>query len=144
MGVLVYSCSGSSNVAQLANHIAVRLDRAGLAQMSCIVGVGGGVRALLKKAHSGKPIVIIDGCPLACGETVLEAEGIAPERVVRLHERGLRKRQHVDFDEAERDRVYGELLTELAPLLSESDPDLAPLIEAELEGLRAEPAAAPA
>lgn len=38
---LVYACSGCSNVAQLANTIAVRLDRAGLAEMSCIAGVGG-------------------------------------------------------------------------------------------------------
>ena len=29
---LVYSCSGCSNVAQLANTLAVRLDRAGLAE----------------------------------------------------------------------------------------------------------------
>ncbi|WP_317850995.1 MULTISPECIES: putative zinc-binding protein, partial [unclassified Pseudomonas] len=40
---LVYSCSGCSNVAQLANTVALRLDRAGLAEMSCIVGVGGHV-----------------------------------------------------------------------------------------------------
>ncbi|HAQ85985.1 MAG TPA: zinc-binding protein, partial [Pseudomonas sp.] len=40
---LVYACSGCSNVAQLANTLAVRLDRAGLAEMSCIAGVGGRV-----------------------------------------------------------------------------------------------------
>ena len=28
---LVYSCSGCSNVAQLCNHLAVRLDRSGVA-----------------------------------------------------------------------------------------------------------------
>ena len=65
--MLVYSCSGSSNVAQLANYIAVRLDRLGLAEMSCIAGVGGDVRALVRKATSGQPVVIIDGCPLRPG-----------------------------------------------------------------------------
>ena len=40
---LVYSCSGCSDVAQLANEVAVRLDHAGHAEMSCIAGVGGGV-----------------------------------------------------------------------------------------------------
>jgi uncharacterized metal-binding protein len=34
---LVYACSGSSNVAQRANAIAVRLDRSGLAEMSEIL-----------------------------------------------------------------------------------------------------------
>ena len=40
---LVYSCSGCSSAAQMANQLAVRLDREGLAEMSCIAGVGGGV-----------------------------------------------------------------------------------------------------
>ena len=38
---LVYSCSGCSSAAQLANHLAVRLDRDERAEMSCIAGVGG-------------------------------------------------------------------------------------------------------
>ncbi|TAK94969.1 MAG: zinc-binding protein, partial [Aquabacterium sp.] len=40
---LVYACSGCSSAAQLANHLAVRLDREGIAEMSCIAGVGGRV-----------------------------------------------------------------------------------------------------
>ena len=56
---LVYSCSGCSNVAQLANALAVRLDREGLAEMSCIAGVGGRVPALVSKARSGRPILAI-------------------------------------------------------------------------------------
>ena len=94
---LVYACSGSSNVAQLANAIAVRLDRTGLAEMSCIAGVGGGVKPLVRKATSGRRIVAIDGCPLGCCEKALALHGVSADQVVRLHERGLRKRQHVDF-----------------------------------------------
>jgi uncharacterized metal-binding protein len=63
---LVYSCSGCSNVAQLANSLALRLDRACLAEMSCIAGVGGHVPALVNKAKSGRLIVALDGCPLHC------------------------------------------------------------------------------
>ena len=40
---IVYSCSGCSSAAQLANHVALRLDRCGAAEMSCIAGVGGDV-----------------------------------------------------------------------------------------------------
>ena len=40
---LVYSCSGCSSAAQMANYLAVQLDRKGVAEMSCIVGVGGNV-----------------------------------------------------------------------------------------------------
>ena len=38
---LIYSCSGCSDVAQLANNTAVALDHAGEFEMSCISGVGG-------------------------------------------------------------------------------------------------------
>jgi uncharacterized metal-binding protein len=103
--MLVYACSGSSNVAQLANYLAVRLDRLGLAEMSCIVGVGGNVKPLVHKATRGLSIIAIDGCPLGCTEQVLRAKGIEPDVLVRLHERGLRKRQHTDFDTEERERV---------------------------------------
>lgn len=60
---LVYSCSGCSNVAQGANRLAVRLDREGLAEMSCIAGVGAGVFPIVRIAKSGRPILAIDGCP---------------------------------------------------------------------------------
>ena len=52
---LVYSCSGCSSAAQMANQLAIRLDREGLAEMSCIAGVGGGVPGLVKTARSGRP-----------------------------------------------------------------------------------------
>lgn len=129
---LVYSCSGSSNVAQLANYIAVRLDRLGIAEMSCIAGVGGDVRALVKKATAGRPVLAIDGCPLGCCEQVLAAKGVAPERSIRLHEIGLKKRQHVDFDPEEREFVFRRVLEELAPALLDADPSLRPRIAAAL------------
>lgn len=129
--MLVYSCSGSSNVAQLANHLAVRLDRLGLAEMSCIVGVGGDVKPLVHKATRGNPIIAFDGCPLGCVEKVLAAKGIEPDIMIRLHERGLRKVQHTDFDEAEREQIFAEILTELAPRLIAERPELAePIREA--------------
>ncbi len=123
--MLVYSCSGASNVAQLANHLAVRLDRLGIAEMSCIVGVGGDVKPLVHKATRGLPIIAIDGCPLGCAERVLAAKGITPEVMIRLHERGLRKVQHTDFDAAEREAVFLDVLAELRPRLVAERPELA-------------------
>ena len=58
---IVYSCSGCSSAAQLANHVALRLDRCGAAEMSCIAGVGGDVPHLMKTARSGRPIIALDG-----------------------------------------------------------------------------------
>jgi uncharacterized metal-binding protein len=103
---LVYSCSGCSSAAQLANHAAVRLDREGHAEMSCIAGLGGDVPSLLRKAHDAvkdqRPIVAIDGCVLACAKKTLARHGIATSRHVELWRLGVRKRLHEDFsaDEA--------------------------------------------
>ena len=86
--------------------------------MSCIAGVGGDVRPLVRKAKSGRVIVAIDGCPLGCCEASLRRHGIEPTRTVRLHDRGLRKRPHVDFEHEERERVIAELLVELHDVLA--------------------------
>lgn len=118
-GPIVYSCSGSSNVAQLANAVAVRIDRLGLAEMSCIAGVGGGVKALVRTAQSGRPIVAIDGCPLGCCQASLAARGVQPDHLVRLHERGLRKRRHTDFDPEETEAHVGEIVAELRSVLAD-------------------------
>ncbi len=78
----VYSCSGASSAAQMANHIAVKLDRLTVAEMSCIAGVGGDVKALVRTAKSGRPIIALDGCPLHCAVHILERHGPKPDMFV--------------------------------------------------------------
>lgn len=102
---LVYACSGCSSAAQLANHVALQLDRRGVAEMSCIAGVGGDVPHLLKTAQSGRPVVVLDGCPLECARSCLARHSIAPDRHYLMHEMGVKKRSHEDFDAQEAARV---------------------------------------
>lgn len=95
---LVYACSGASSAAQMANHLAVRLDRLKVAEMSCIAGVGGDVKPLVRTAKSGRPIIALDGCPLQCAAKILQRHGIAVGKHVDLSEWGVPKRKHEDFD----------------------------------------------
>lgn len=106
---IVYACSGCSSAAQLANFVAVRLDRTGLAEMSCIAGVGGDVPSLLKTARSGRPIVALDGCPLVCVKSCLARHGIAPDQHHQLQTYGVRKRQHEDFDPDQAQQVLAQV-----------------------------------
>lgn len=106
---LVYSCSGCSSAAQMANYLALQLDRRGVAEMSCIAGVGGGVKKLVKTARSGRPIIAIDGCPLACVKACLKNHSIEPTVHTDLSKWGVAKRQHEDFDKAEADGVLEDL-----------------------------------
>lgn len=94
---IVYSCSGASSAAQMANHIAVKLDRLKVAEMSCIAGVGGDVKPLVRTAKSGRPIIALDGCPLHCAAQVLKRHGLTADKHYDLSKMGVKKRQHEDF-----------------------------------------------
>lgn len=106
---LVYSCSGCSNLAQLANDLALRLDRDGLAEMSCIAGVGGNVPALVKKACSGRQIIALDGCHLHCVQGCLANHGVKATHEVTLTEYGLKKRYRQDAPVQDFEMLYEEL-----------------------------------
>lgn len=121
---LVYSCSGCSSAAQLANQVALRLDRKGVAEMSCIAGVGGDVPHLLRTALSGRPIIALDGCPLVCVKSALARHGIAPDRHYQLQQYGVKKRKHEDFDAEQAVEVLAQVEADLrvVPLYLESHP----------------------
>ena len=116
---LVYSCSGCSSAAQMANHIALELDRAEVAEMSCIAGVGGDVPSLVRLAKSGRPVVAVDGCPLECVRHCLARHGVTPDLHVQLAEHGVRKRYHMQFDAAEAAAVAREVADDVALLAAE-------------------------
>lgn len=103
---LVYSCSGCSSAAQMANHLALKLDREGIAEMSCIAGVGGGVTALVRTAQSGRRILALDGCVLKCASACLAHAGVVADTHLLLSDCGVRKRQHADFNLTEAQQVY--------------------------------------
>ena len=106
---LIYSCSGCSDVAQLANNVAVSLDHAGEFEMSCISGVGGKVPSLVKTARSGRPITVIDGCPLHCARACLENIGVEPDEHVRLYDFGFKKHYGQSYGEDALEEVCDEV-----------------------------------
>jgi len=118
---LVYSCSGCSSAAQMTNWLAIQLDRRGVAEMSCIAGVGGDVRSLVRKATGGRPIIAIDGCALECARSCLARHDVTPDVHHRLSDDGVRKRLGEDFDPAQAEEVLGVLLRRVATELSPAD-----------------------
>jgi uncharacterized metal-binding protein len=106
---LIYSCSGCSSAAQMANYLAIQLDRSGIAEMSCIAGVGGNVKKLVKTALSGRKIIVIDGCPLACSKACLSNHGIQPDMHIELTRMGVSKIQHEDFNKEQAANILIEL-----------------------------------
>lgn len=102
---LIYACSGCSNVAQLANDVAVHLHRSGEATMSCIAGIGGNVAPLVKQLHSSAQLIGIDGCQLHCVAACMAQHNITPDHHIRLYELGYRKRNTDEASPEEFDHV---------------------------------------
>ncbi|KQV90318.1 zinc-binding protein [Massilia sp. Root351] len=112
---LVYSCSGCSSAAQTANAAALELDSRGSAEMSCIAGVGGGVAPLVRLARSGRTIIAIDGCALACVRHCLAQHGIEATHHVLLPQMGVKKKYHTRHDPQQAVRVARAVEAMLAP-----------------------------
>lgn len=127
MKPLIYSCSGCSSAAQMANYIAIKIDRKEIAEMSCIVGVGGDVKTLVRTANSGRKIIAIDGCPLACSKACLNNHSLSPDLHIELTGYGVPKRKHVDFDQQQAD----EMLQRIEEKIKENN--LSPLLNANTE-----------
>ena len=82
--------------------------------MSCIAGVGGDVPHLLKIARSGRPIIALDGCPLACTRSTLARHGIAPDHYHQFNDYGVKKRYHADFDAQDAEAIIEKVIDDLA------------------------------
>lgn len=124
---VVYSCSGCSSAAQLANALAIRLDHAREAEMSCIVGVGGAVPALLRTARSGRPILALDGCEMRCVAACLSRAELVASRHVVLTEHGVKKRKHVLAEAEQENTLYHELVLPAARGLQREMGSLVPV-----------------
>lgn len=112
---LVYACSGCSNVAQLTNDLAVVLDREGIAEMSCIAGIGGRIKSLVKVAQSGRPILALDGCPLNCVRQTLATVNVVPTWHIEVTSFGYKKARQQDCSLGAAYELLQHILAELLP-----------------------------
>lgn len=106
----------------MANYLAVQLDRRGVAEMSCIAGVGGDVPALVRVALSGRPIVGIDGCALHCVKNTLARHGVEAAVHVTLSDSGVKRKQHQDFDPEQARELLEELQRDLPARIAAGRP----------------------
>ena len=88
---IIYACSGCSDAGELADHIARRLTREGVGEMSCLAGIGGRVQHLVAVAKKAERILVIDGCPITCARKTLELAGVKHFEHLALQKLGLRK-----------------------------------------------------
>ncbi len=106
---LIYACSGCSGAGQLANALALAMDREGHAEMSCTTGVGGGVPSILKLLRSDRKRIAVDGCAMRCARQCLETAGVEADLAFNLADQGVSKSKGPDYLQEDFVRVLPEL-----------------------------------
>ena len=103
--ILLFPCSGGSNVGQIANAVAVRLTRDGQAKMFCLAGLGGDLKQMIEPTKSADVRVAIDGCPVGCAVATLRRHGLEPEVALVVTELGIEKNKNFDLQSKHLDQV---------------------------------------
>ena len=97
--ILIFACSGSSNVGQITHSAALRLARNGAGKMSCLAGVGAHLSGFVVSAKDCDKLVVLDGCDQNCALKIFEHVDIKPHVYVNLMEKGFVKRHGVPVKE---------------------------------------------
>lgn len=88
---IVLTCSGASNLGRMADLAARKMTADGIAQMSCLAGVAGGVDMMLQALAAAPAVLVLDGCDYECGRKVMEKAGFPDFRHLRLDQMGMKR-----------------------------------------------------
>jgi len=103
--VMILTCSGGSNVGQLANQAAVELTKEGFGKMYCLAGVGGLLSGFVQSAKDVPEMVAIDGCPVGCAKAILDNADVPLKSYVVVTNLGIKKNHDFELKEKDMRRV---------------------------------------
>jgi uncharacterized metal-binding protein len=104
---LLFACSGGSNVGQLSNEAAKRLDVEGVGSFFCMAGVGAGLPGMVAKSKEADATVVIDGCDVGCTKAAFEREGVPITKYVVITDLGIEKGHHFNLTEEQIEAICG-------------------------------------
>lgn len=111
--VALFPCAGAANVGQISNKVAVDLEKQGIGNLMCTVGIGARAPGLMKSAESSDRIITIDGCPVNCATRTLELAGFKVDRQIIISELGIKKTK----DRTPKDEEVAEVLEKVMGIL---------------------------
>ncbi len=103
--IMILSCSGGSNVGQLANQAAVELTQEGFGKMFCLAGVGGHLGGFVQSARDVPEMVAVDGCEIGCAKAILEHAEVPMKGYLVLTGIGIEKNKDFNLKRDEIDTV---------------------------------------
>ena len=90
-GAVILACSGAADVGEVADRTARLLAREGAGNMSCLAGAGARHPGMVSGFKEAGTLLVIDGCPTACGKKTVEGAGIRRFLHLQLGAIGLKK-----------------------------------------------------
>ncbi len=99
--VAIFPCVGAANVGQLSNKIAIELEKEGIGNLMCTVGIGARAPGLMKSAEASDRIIAINGCPVNCASKTMELAGFKVDREIVISELGVKKTKDRDPSDEE-------------------------------------------
>ncbi len=103
--VLIFTCSGASNVGQIANQAAIRLTEEGTGKMYCLAGIGGHIPVMIEATRAADRVVVIDGCDTACARKTIEHAGLLVTDWVCVTEEGISKNRDFKLNKKDIDLI---------------------------------------
>ncbi|MCJ7746414.1 MAG: putative zinc-binding protein [Desulfobacterales bacterium] len=107
--ILIFPCSGGSNVGQIANQAGVKLTQEGIGKFFCLAGIGGHVSGMIESSKAGKMLVAIDGCSVACAKKTLEHARFNIDEYIQVTDLGIEKNHDLDPISPDVDKVTAYL-----------------------------------
>ena len=74
-GVLIFPCSGGSDVGELSDRVARKMAKCGQAKMFCLAGIGAHIPGMIESTKAANKLIVIDGCSVSCSKKTLEHAG---------------------------------------------------------------------
>lgn len=108
----VVACSGGSNVGQVTNLLAVKMTQQGVARMTCLAALGAHLPAYIESVKDTE-LVVLDGCPVACGKQIVEHIGIKDYKYFVISEMGIEKAKRFDQVENDTHVILGKIIIDL-------------------------------
>jgi uncharacterized metal-binding protein len=121
--VLIFSCSGGSNVGQMANEAAVDLTRAGKGRLFCLAGIGAHKSGMIESARAAELLVAIDGCPVKCAAETIEHLNLEPEVCLVITDLGIEKSHELRFNEEDCRKVVEKVGQDISAFLGSQQRD---------------------
>ena len=87
----VLACAGASNVGQMTNEVAKRLDEAGAARYFCLAGVGGHIDGMIASVKGANKVLVLDGCEVGCAKKTTDAAEIKGYEYLVVTDLGIKK-----------------------------------------------------